>query len=227
MYVGTGGFDATTLQRMTADDVARQESRGLIPRFFIETRGRENGTFFDIEMVEILVPGDAKSGPIRIVDVAVMKRFADQYKNWKAGLSQNVQGTPIELMVGNGSAMHQFKANNLHTVEQLAAVTDGALDHLGTGARELRDRAQRIIASQKTIREQQDADDDKRRIASLEKEIQEMRALMRAPEAAIVTHERMQPAPVPLNGDVPEGAAPVTSDRPQPRIRGGGHKTEA
>lgn len=212
---------------MTADDVARQESRGLIPRFFVETRGRDNGTFFDIEMVEILVPGDAKSGPIRIVDDGVKKRFADQYRNWKAGLSQNVQGTPIELMVGTGSAMHQFKANNLHTVEQLAAVTDGALDHLGTGARELRDRAQRIIASQKTIREQQDADDDKRRIASLEKQIEEMKILMRAPEAAIVTHERMQPAPVASLTEVPEGATLVAADRPQPRIRGGQKGGEA
>lgn len=221
MYVGTGGFDATTLQRLSADDVARQESRGLIPRFFIETRGRDNGTFFDVEMVEILVPGDAKSGPIRLVDDGVRKRFADQYRNWKAGLSQNVQGTPIELIVGSGSVMHMFKANNIHTVEQLAAVSDGALDHLGTGARELRDRAQRIIVNQKTIREQQDADDDKRRIASLEKQLEELQARVRAPESNIVAHERTLPSPVPANGEVPEGATLVAADRPQPRIRGG------
>lgn len=224
MYVGSGsfGFEANTLQRLSADDVARQEQRGLIPRFFIETRGRQDGSFFDVEMVEILVPGDAKSGPVKIVDDGVKKRFSDAYKNWKAGLSQNIiEGTPLELLVGTGSVLYTFKAMNIHTVEALSGVTDGNLDTMGLGGREMRDRAKRFVESQKTVRQLQDEEDKDRRIVSLEKQIAELAAGMRAPEAAIIAHERTLQAPVDENRP-PEGSRPVVGDRPPPRVRGSG-----
>ncbi len=219
MFMGIGGYDASTLERVTSDDVARQGNRGLIPRFFKETRGRADGTFVEVEMVEILVPGDAKSGPVRMVDDGVKKRFADAYRNWKAGLAENIQGTPIELLVGTGTVMHQYKAMNLHTVEALAEVHDGILDHMGTGGRELRDRARRVLASAKTIREQQDADDKDRRIADLEKALAEMRGIMISPKSTGAAIEAALNPPVPAD-KVPEGAQPVVGERPPPRVRG-------
>ena len=213
MFVGHG-LDAADLQRLSPDDVARQESRGLIPRFFVETRGRNDGTFFDVEMVEILVPGDAKSGPVRMVDESVKKRFAAAYRDWKAGIDQSTTGTPIQLLVGTTSVYHQLKAINIHTVEQLASQSEMFIDRFGLGGRELVERAKRVLVNQKTVRELQDAEDKDRRIASLEKQIADLAAGMREPRPAIVAYEEGLPSPV--SEKPPEGSQLVT-ERPPPR----------
>lgn len=215
MLFGSGDPSALDL---TADDVKRQGDRNLIPRFFRETRGKPDGSFEDIEMIEILVPGDSKSGPVLLVDDRVKRRFPDAYRNWKAGLAESIQGTPLQLLTGEGSELYRFKAMNIHTVEAMAALNDGQIEALGMGGRALRDRAKRIIADRDTIREQQDKDDKDRRIATLERQIQEMLARQNKPSDAAAIEAAVRASDQPPVSGIPEGAAAVTSDRPRPRL---------
>lgn len=145
LYIGDG-FERSDLKPVSADDVARQEDRHVIPRFFTLVTKSGDG-FVESEFVEILVPGDSKSAPVRAVDDSIKRRFATAYSAWKSGLDQKADGTPVELLVGTGAMLHQLRAVHIHTVEAVAGLTDGQLDVIGIGARQLRDKAKTFIDS--------------------------------------------------------------------------------
>ena len=50
---------------------------------------------------------------------------------------------------------NEYRALNIHTVEQLASVTDGNLQAVGMGARKMRERAQRHLEEQKAAIEKE------------------------------------------------------------------------
>lgn len=237
MITGSGSDDPTfsnlaNATPMTEDDLKRQPSRNIIPRFFTETVGIADGGFKEIEMVELLVPGDPKSAPICKVRDEIIKRFPIQYRAWKSGLAQASTGTPVELVVGTGSLMHHLKALHIHTVEALADLTDGQLPQLGTGARAMRDRAKKVLEMQATAKEaaKEEAKD---------KEIADLKAMVLAQgeQMKILTAKANQPVPAVVAkaggeededdkvGDgkkVPDGAHRVTDSKPLKRVRRGG-----
>ena len=115
----------------------------------------------DVEICEIRAPGskDVKVFPAtafaRWIDdpltgeqtkQSYAERFSHQYRQFKAKASQTKQGTPLDfapfLSEGRRS---ELKAQNIYTVEQLAAVEGAELKNLGPGGREMKNAAQAFI----------------------------------------------------------------------------------
>ena len=115
----------------------------------------------DQEICEIRAPGfkDVKVFPAtafaRWVDDPVTgeqtkqtyaERFRHQYQQFKAKVSQTKSGTPLDLVpfLTDGRRA-ELRAQNIYTVEQLAAVEGAELKNLGPGGREMKNHAQAFI----------------------------------------------------------------------------------
>lgn len=110
-----------------------------------EAEGRP--IYKDVPHVRIHFPGDRTKQifrPVKMEDdhrgPADPRRFPNQWKAFESQREQVQTGTPIEQWgpLTKSQAM-EFKAAHIHTVEQLAGVSDSNLTWLG--ARELRDKA--------------------------------------------------------------------------------------
>lgn len=113
--------------------------------FESEQQGRP--IFKDVAHVRIHFPGDRTKQifrPVKFEDdyqgPADPRRFPRQWAAFEAQAEQIQDGTPIEQWgpLTKSQAM-EFKAMHIHTVEQLAGISDSNLSWLG--ARELRDKA--------------------------------------------------------------------------------------
>jgi len=121
--------------------------------------------FDDIEVCEPRIPGsrnwtphpateicgwvnDPQTGEQRSITYA--ERFAHQYRQFKAEQQQTKSGTPLDhvpfLTEGKRA---EFRAQNIYTVEQLAAIDGQELKNLGQGGREMKNRAEEYIAESK------------------------------------------------------------------------------
>ncbi len=125
------------------------EADPTFPRFYRDKL--ENGfkssqaghaVYDDVEMVEIIIPGQMQSIATSRVKPEHKQRWPNQYAAFLAGLTPSVEGSPLEEWPPLSPAqVANLKVVNVHTVEQLAAVNDGDLDKIGMGARALRDKA--------------------------------------------------------------------------------------
>lgn len=96
----------------------------------------------DVEFVRIMTPGDKHSEVVRAATPQHKREYAQQYAAFKEGIELAPEGAPLEHWPPLSPAqIANFKAMGIHTVEQLAEVSDGNLANLGQGARTLRDRA--------------------------------------------------------------------------------------
>jgi hypothetical protein len=76
-----------------------------------------------------------------------VSHFIDEYEK---GSEYALEGTPVEdASFIHPSMVGLLKVRNIHTVEILADVPDSALDGMGMGARDLRDKAVYYIKAQK------------------------------------------------------------------------------
>lgn len=113
------------------------------------TEGRP--IFRDYEFIEIRIPGDKNTVICEPVNDEYRARWPNQYMAFKNQQVQVNDGTPLEEWpILRKSQVMMFKAVNIHTVEQLAAVSDGNLGNLGMGGREFRDKAIAYIETAKT-----------------------------------------------------------------------------
>lgn len=162
------------------------DDRALIPRFYLkpvrqgfksEKEGRE--IFEDVEFIEILVAGDNTRRIDREVKEEDKTRFAAQYQAFKNQQAVVHEGTPLESWPAiSASTCLNLKAMNVHTLEQLAAVSDVLLGRLGLGAHTLRDKARTFLKTAEDGKHAQflQTELDKRdlRIADLERQIKEI-----------------------------------------------------
>lgn len=153
-----------------------------------EVEGRP--IFKDVPHVRIHFPGDRTKQifrPVKFEDdfmgPADPRRFPQQWKAFEAQQEQVQTGTPIEHWgpLTKSQAM-EFKAAHIHTVEQLAGVSDANLTWLG--ARELRDKAIAWLAQAESGKEalrlqgeleKRDAD-----IEELKRQVKELASLAQA-----------------------------------------------
>jgi hypothetical protein len=115
----------------------------------------------DVEICEIRAPGfkDVKVFPAtafaRWVDnpytgeqtqQTYAERFRHQYQQFKSHVAQTKSGTPLDLVpfLTDGRRA-ELRAQNIYTVEQLAAVEGAELKNLGPGGREMKNAAQAFI----------------------------------------------------------------------------------
>lgn len=112
-----------------------------------EKAGRD--IFKDEEYVWIRFAGDRTKEIRRPVDHEGRNGHAPDSERWpkawmafKNSQAQVHEGTPLESfpLLGTSTVLN-FKAYNIHTVEQLASVPDSTIHNLGTGAMDLREKA--------------------------------------------------------------------------------------
>lgn len=78
--------------------------------------------------------------------VTYAMRFPEQYKKFKAGMTQAQSGTPLEELTMIPQAKRlELKALAVHTVEALAALDGQELKNLGVGGRDLKNLAQAYL----------------------------------------------------------------------------------
>ena len=122
-----------------------------------DERASRNGppVFFPVHQVRVVVAG-SKGGEGPIYEMARKvgddwkpnnekrpQQFKKPYEDWKAGRASADEGTPLEQWPLMDVAMvAAFKAAHVYTVQQLAALSDGALDNsIRRGGREWRAKA--------------------------------------------------------------------------------------
>lgn len=137
------------------DDAATDERKdGAYPRFFMDkrqnnARSEKDGVprFDDVEMVEILIPGDRLNTPVKLVGETERKRWPRAYAAFKGAQDGATVGTPIEQLPGLTAAQaEELRYFKVVTVEQLAEMPEGLLMKARPmDGRALQDRAKRWI----------------------------------------------------------------------------------
>lgn len=134
-------------------DGLMQPKGNAFPQFFtepvkLEFQSAQEGRpiYEEREFVRIMIPGDRLSSPVERVSDEHKTRWPAEYKAFKDGLETPVEGVPLrEWPQVNHSRVKELAHFNIHTVEQLAGVSDAHLNNLGMGARELRERAKLFL----------------------------------------------------------------------------------
>lgn len=113
-----------------------------IPKFFIKAIKNRNGQYVNVEFAEIITPGDPKATPVRKVTDGLRMKYREHYEHWKRTQTMAPVGTPLEMWPEMTPAMvHQLKASNIFTVEQLAGIADANLGNIPFG-KTIRNKAQ-------------------------------------------------------------------------------------
>jgi hypothetical protein len=178
-------------------DTEYRNRDGAIPRFYMDTRKNNfrsekegRACFDDVEMVEILIPGDRKTQFCGLVNDQHRRRFAQQYAAFKAGLEAPVEGTPIAELPGLTRAQAEELAfAHVKTIEILANLSDDQLSKaVGMGGFKLREKAQRRLEqiSGDAPMEKLAAENEAQAatIAEMQRQMAEMQKQMQAMNAA-------------------------------------------
>ena len=142
--------DITFLAGENMQEVQRGDPRGVTPRFFTKVCKKDDGTFYEREMVELLIHGDQKTAPVSIVTDRHRRMYPKQYEAFKSGKEASVDGTPLALMFGERSAIvMDMQRANVFTIEQLADLEDTQARHLGIDGVHWRNKARAWVEAQK------------------------------------------------------------------------------
>lgn len=115
-----------------------------------KSRDAGRAIFEDVDMIDIMFPGDNKrklSAPVDEmhyvahlkVQMTYAERFAPLYDAFKEQADASmIQGTPVSYLQGVTAAKAaEFAAQNIRTVEQLAALSTPAIRKMGMGTMSL------------------------------------------------------------------------------------------
>jgi hypothetical protein len=132
----------------------------------IESAKANRPIYDDMEVVELRYPGsknvgvypadsfsqwiiDAMTGEQRAQTYA--ERFARQYNQFKMHAQQTKSGTPLDHAAFLTEARRaEMRAQNIYTVEALAAIDGAELKNLGYNGRDLKNQAQAYLDETKT-----------------------------------------------------------------------------
>lgn len=146
--------------------------------FKSKEQGIEVGEHQDFIM--IVSPGQTKTEVRRKASDADKMQYAQEFAAYEQGKDMQMSGTPIELLPGLAAGMADaFKAQYIYTIEQMATVSDMAMQKIGMGAGEIRTRAKNYLAGGSA-----ELAALKAQLADATKLIAEMRAKMEEPKPA-------------------------------------------
>jgi hypothetical protein len=166
------------------------EGHGLHVEFYIDAveqpfKSEQAGRpiYEDVEFVKIMIPGDKNSIVERQASDHDKGRFPLEYARFKNGLKEEEQavGTPLKHWPAISRAMaKEFNSFNVHTVEQLAMMSDTAKQAFGMGAQEWSRKAQAMldVSSKSADAEKWAAENEalKQQLADMRKEFAELSA---------------------------------------------------
>lgn len=100
----------------------------------------------DVVMVSVIQPGEKEETKVLATEWH-KRRFPKQWENFEKGLEQTASGTPLDhLFPSEPGMILTLKSFNIFTVQQLAHVSDTAINNLPMG-RTLVDRAKAYLGS--------------------------------------------------------------------------------
>lgn len=113
-----------------------------------------------------------------------VERFPNQWKAYAAQQEQVCDGTPLStLFPADPGLVSTLKVDHIHTVEQLANLTEEALRRLGMGAREWVKRAQTYLEAAKGMAQahalQKQIDDKDAKITELTDRLEQLEQFIR------------------------------------------------
>ena len=164
--------------------VSHGDDSGLHVEFHVETEhqafeSEKEGrpVFKEVPFIQILFPGDSTKKVYRPATEDDKTRFPRHWAVFQSMGEQLHEGTPVEQWAPISKSMAAtLKALGVHTVEQLAAISDNALTWLG--ARELREDAKTYLATAKdgavALQLRKDNDNLKNEIEALKKQFAEL-----------------------------------------------------
>lgn len=102
--------------------------------------------FTDTPFIKIHVPGD----PNTVIETKVNKyyegRFKDEFASFMTGMTSGVSGWLLkEWPIVTAATVKNLEFLNIHTVEQLAGLTDSQVQKVGMGGQELRAKAKAAL----------------------------------------------------------------------------------
>lgn len=167
--------------------------KGLAVQFSVEAvenprKSKEAGRpiYDNREKIKIQFPGDNKRVLSAFADemhyvshlkqqMTYAERFPEHYAAFKANHeAEYVDGTPLsELPALTEAKRAELRAQNIKTVEQLAALPDASLRSLGMGARDMMTSAQAYLAKAADTGE----------VAALKRQVEDLKAMVAAQSA--------------------------------------------
>ena len=185
----TADFDVSDFNSREADD------KSVYVKFYIrpkenEAKSAEEGRpiYEDKEYVEIRTPGNTTNIVQRPVTDMDKKRFAAAYREFKAGDTEQVIGTPlVEAPWITRSQVEELSYLRIRTVEQLANVGDDVCTRI-PGLFKLKQRAQQMeVNAEKQapfIKLQKEREDMQAQIDSLKETVEAQAAIIKQWQAS-------------------------------------------
>lgn len=116
--------------------------------FESEREGRP--IYKDVPFVKILNPGDTSTVIERVATPEDRQKYPKAWQRFQNSETGGSIGTPLDKWPQiNRAMMKEAKYFEIHTVEQLAAITDQHISRMGMGFRDLRTKAQAYLAAAK------------------------------------------------------------------------------
>lgn len=205
--------------------------RAVQNNFQSEKRGHP--VFDNCLMVEVIVPGSTESMPEFVIErtdstTEEVTRYPhyDKYKDLVESYKSNsghgaIAGTPLsEWPQINAGQVQTYRAMNIHTVEQLAEVSDGTLGNMGMGARQLRDKAKSWLNTRAfgvpTAQMQSENESLKAENARLQSENADLRSKLSAATTADTPATQVEQAPA-VQETAPQPTL-TTAPQPEPAV---------
>lgn len=150
--------------------------------------------------IEILIAGMDKQTVVRPVQERDKTRFAAEWAAFERGEESRRTGTPIAewpRMMQTPAMVKMLEAINIHTVEDVAHLSDEFIPKLGMGGYKMREEAQRFIASASVGAREGELEDLRAKNTALEDRLAALEAALAAKPAEPVRPERKKPGPKP------------------------------
>lgn len=177
--------------------------------------------FRSVERVRIHLPGNPLTKPVHNVTNEHRERWPEQYAAFKRGEELAVDGTPLEAWALLKKAMVlELKALGFMTVEQVAGMSDQAMQRIPMYGRKIRELAEAFLddAKRNALAAQLAADNERKdaEISRLSAQVEELGKQMQEMHTQL---QSLRNAPSPIATHVPGLADPVEQARaaqPQP-----------
>lgn len=129
-----------------------EEQDTCFPRFFTEAEQTMiDGvpSWREVEMVEIIMPGNNQTTkPVQYVSDIHKERWPKAYAAFKANEEMALNGTPLEQWpVLRRAQVLQLKSLEFRTVEDVARMSETAIQRVGMGGRELKKMAEVFVSN--------------------------------------------------------------------------------
>lgn len=139
----------------------------------VETKKNERPCFKNRTFIVKITPGDRLLRVERYASDQDKLEFAAEWKSYKEKHDKPVEGTPLEEWAAITKTMClEMRAVNIHTVEQLASLSDSVVQKF-MGGQMYRQKAQAFLKGQHSEDElKKELDETKKKMAEMQKQIE-------------------------------------------------------